>query len=171
MKLSKKKYCYLILMGLFQVSFFLSLSFGQESTVIFDCNDIGLEARRILTNLNEERLMIEERQKSVDMREKELKILEKEVDTKLKQLTELREELEQLFEQKDEVEQDKVKKLSMIYQKRKPEEAAASLAAMDKDLSVSILSRMRDKYAGKILDQMEKAKAVEYSTALGRLKR
>jgi flagellar motility protein MotE (MotC chaperone) len=92
-----------------------------------------------------------------------------EVDKKLKRLAELQEELEQLIGQKDDLERDKVKKLSMIFQKRDPAEAANSLAAMDKNLAVSILSKMRDKYAGKILDQMDQKTAVEYSTALGRL--
>lgn len=169
MKLFRQKYRYLILMVSIHVLIFCGLSFGQESTVIFDCADIGLEARRILANLNEERLMIEGRRQALEKRENELKIMEMEVDTKLKRLTELREELEKLFEQKEELEQEKVKKLSMIYQKRDPAEAADNLATMDKDLAVSILSRMRDKAAGKILDQMDKTKAVEYSTSLGRL--
>ncbi|MFW6055601.1 MAG: hypothetical protein ACOC9D_06810 [Thermodesulfobacteriota bacterium] len=62
-----------------------------------------------------------------------------------------------------------MKKLSKIYQKRDPAGAAATLASMDKELAVSILSLMRDKYAGEILDNMDREKAVEYSTSLGRL--
>jgi flagellar motility protein MotE (MotC chaperone) len=107
----------------------------------------------------------------LDRREDELKILQLEVDKKLKRLEELREELDRLFVQKDDVERDKIKKLSLIYQKRDPAGAAATLASMDKYLAVSILSMMRDKSAGKILDQMDKKTAVEYSTALGRLGR
>ncbi len=143
---------------------------GQDSTVFFDCGDIGVEARRILSNFNEEMQKLEKRQQSLDRRENELKILQSEVDNKLKQLKELREELEKLLAQKEEAENKKVKKLSMIYQKRDPASAASTLASMDKNLAVSILSEMRDKYAGKILDQMEPKKAVEYSTALGRLR-
>jgi flagellar motility protein MotE (MotC chaperone) len=143
-------------------------SYGQDSTVIFDCGDIGVEARRILSNLGEERLGIKEQQQLLDRREDELKILQVEVDKKLKRLEELREELDRLFVKKDDVEQNKMKKLSLIYQKRDPAGAAATLASMDKYLAVSILSMMKDKSAGKILDQMDKKTAVEYSTALGR---
>jgi flagellar motility protein MotE (MotC chaperone) len=170
MKLGKIYYCFFIPVVFFFVLSFGSECVGQDSNVFFDCGDIGTEARRILSNLNEERLRIEERQKVLDRREDELKILQLEVDKKLSQLQELKEELDQMFAQKDEVERDKVKKLSLIYQKRDPSGAAATLASMDKYLAVSILSMMRDKSAGKILDQMDKQKAVEYSTALGRLK-
>jgi flagellar motility protein MotE (MotC chaperone) len=146
-----------------------SQSHGQDSIVFFDCGDIGVEARRILLNFNEEKLKLDKRQQALDKREKELKILHAEVDNKLKRLGELREELEKLLVQKDDAERDKVRKLSMIYQKRNPAAAAATLADMEKNLAVSILSMMRDKYAGKILDQMENETAVIYSTALGRL--
>jgi flagellar motility protein MotE (MotC chaperone) len=145
-----------------------SRSYGQDTTVFFDCRDIGVEARRILSTLNEEILKIEKQQQLLNRREDELKILQLEVDKKLKRLTELREEMSELLVQKDELERDKIKKLSLIYQKRDPAGAAATLASMDKYLAVSILSMMRDKSAGKILDQMEKKIAVEYSTAMGR---
>jgi flagellar motility protein MotE (MotC chaperone) len=168
MKLVKKNrhFCFTVI---FLAIFLLgNRSYGQDAPVLFDCGDIGVEARRILLHLNEERFEIEERQKALDRREDELKILQLEVDRKLKQFKELRDELDRRFVQKDEVERDKVKKLSLIYQKRDPAGAAETLASMDKYLAVSILSMMRDKSAGKILDQMEKKTAVEYSTALGR---
>jgi flagellar motility protein MotE (MotC chaperone) len=171
MKLSKTYCCFFFPVVFFILLLFGSESYGQDSNVFFDCADIGTEARRILSNLNEERLRIEERQQVLDRREDELKILQLEVDKKLSQLEELREDLDQMFVKKDEVEHDKVKKLSLIYQKRDPAGAAATLASMDKYLAVSILSMMRDKSAGKILDQMDKKTAVEYSTALGRLRR
>ncbi len=169
MKLGKIKRCSFIPMSFILILFFAGRSYGQDPTVSFECGDIGVEARRILSNLSEERLGIKERQELLDRREEELNIMQLEVDKKLKRLAELQEELEQLIGQKDELERDKVKKLSMIFQKRDPAEAANSLAAMDKNLAVSILSKMRDKYAGKILDQMDQKTAVEYSTALGRL--
>jgi flagellar motility protein MotE (MotC chaperone) len=171
MKLVKIYCCFIFPVVFFMVLFLCRESYGQDYQVFFDCGDIGTEARRILSNLNEERLRIEERKQVLDRREDELKILQFEVDKKLSKLQELRENLHQMFLQKDEVERDKVKKLSLIYQKRDPSGAAATLASMDKYLAVSILSMMRDKSAGKILDQMDKQTAVEYSTALGRLKR
>jgi flagellar motility protein MotE (MotC chaperone) len=170
MNWGKKKSSYFMLVVFLFLLLFIGNGYGQDPTVLFDCKDIGVEARRILSNLGEERLRIEERQQELDRREDELKVLQAEVDKNLKRLNELREEMEGLFAQKDEVEHDKVKKLSRIFQKRDPAGAAVTLASMDKNLAVSILSMMRDKYAGKILDQMDQKMAIEYSTALGHLR-
>jgi flagellar motility protein MotE (MotC chaperone) len=143
--------------------------YAGEAEVVFSCEDIGVEARRILADLKEARERIREREKALAAHENELKILEREVDEKLERMKTLRKDLSKLLTEKEAVEAEKVKKLSKIYQKRDPAGAAASLAAMDRELAVAILAGMRDKYAGEILDNMERSKAVDYSTALGRL--
>ena len=149
----------------------MTAGFAQEPAVRFDCEDIGVEARRILSDLKTEMADLAEREKKIAARENELKIIQQEVDNKIGQLKRLRTELERLLAEKQTVEKEKVKQLSKIYQKREPAGAARSLADMEKGLAVSILSMMRDKYAGAILDNMDHQKAVEYSTALGRLGR
>lgn len=143
--------------------------FGQNATVVFECGDIGVEARRVLATLKKERLQVQAREKTLEKREKELKILQEEVDTKIKQLQDLRNDLLEILAQKDAIEKEKVTKLSRIYQKREPAGAARTLASMDKTLAVAVLAGMRDKYAGEILDNMDVETAREYSTALGRL--
>ena len=141
----------------------------EEYRVIFECEDIGVEARRLLENLKEAREALKEREKMLEKRENELKILHSEVDKKLNRLSRTREELERLLAQKDEEEIEMVRRLGRIYQRRDPASAAATLAAMDRDLAVAILAVMRDKFAGEILDNMANETAVVYSTALGRL--
>jgi flagellar motility protein MotE (MotC chaperone) len=170
MKTGKKNHHYWIVLIFVFVLSSGGLGYGQEpeSGVRFDCNDIGVEARRLIAELEEERGKLKERRQSLDEREEQLKILQTEVDNKLKRLTELRKELDQLTAKKEEVEVQRVKKLSKIYQKRDPASAAETLASMQKDLAVSILSMMRDKSAGKILDEMDKKTAIIYSTAMGR---
>ncbi|MFW6334681.1 MAG: MotE family protein [Desulfosalsimonas sp.] len=138
--------------------------------VLFDCEDIGVEARRMLSRLEKQRSRFAEKQEELSRRENELKNLEEEVDEKLERLKELRREVKQMLDEKEMAEEERAKKLSRIYQKRDPGGAARSLAEMEKDLAVSVLSMMRDKYAGEILDNMEQSVAVEYSTELGRLR-
>lgn len=151
-------------------AFFLaSGSYAQEPKVVFECGDIGVEARRMLEKLAREGKRLGKKEKELQRRENELKILKVEVDKKIEQLKNLRKDLDEVLAKKDDMENEKVKQLSKIYQKRNPAGAAESLAAMDKDLAVSILAGMRDKYAGEILDNMEPEIAVAYSMALGRL--
>ncbi len=144
-------------------------AFCQKATVVFECGDIGVEARRVLADFKKERLQFQKREKALEKREAELKILQEGVDKKIKQLQDLRKDLLEILAQKDAIEKEKVAKLSKIYQKREPAGAARTLASMDKTLAVAVLSGMRDKYAGEILDNMDAEKAREYSTALGRL--
>ncbi|MFO7839133.1 MAG: hypothetical protein R6X08_06520 [Desulfosalsimonadaceae bacterium] len=141
----------------------------KQAKVVFECGDIGVEARRVLSRLKKERKHFASRQKELEQRENELKKMEKTVDKKLERLKALRSDLEELFAEKNETEQKRVKKLSKIYQKREPAGAAASLAEMEQDMAVAVLAGMRDKYAGEILDNMENKTAVRYSTALARM--
>lgn len=169
MRAGAGKICRVLPVFLMALFFVLCVNgYARAETVVFECEDIGVEARRLLSRLKEEQKAFSRRQSELERRENELKILQAEVDKKLDQLKALREQMEQVLSKMDRVEKEKVKKLSKIYQKRNPADAAASLAAMEKDLAVSVLSMMRDKYAGEILDHMETETAVEYSTALGR---
>ena len=158
-----------VLLGVFCLLGVSGTVFGQNATVVFECGDIGVEARRVLANLKKERRHFQDREKTLKKREEALKILQEEVDTKIQQLQDLRKNLLEIVDQKDAIEKGKVKKLSKIYQKREPAGAAKTLAAMEKTLAVAVLAGMRDKYAGEILDNMDAETAREYSTALGRL--
>lgn len=144
---------------------------AEEGKVIFECEDIGVEARRLLENLREERQRFVEREENINKREAELKILKAEADEKLKRLEEAGRKLKELLSRKEEEESDMIRGLARIYQRRDPAGAAVTLSEMDKDLAVAVLSAMRDKFAGEILDAMENETAVVYSTALGRLGR
>ncbi len=144
---------------------------AEEMRVIFECEDIGVEARRLLDNLRAEQERFREKEERIGKREEALKILEVEVDKKLDRLEETRAEFEALLAEKDEEENEMVRRLGRIYQRRDPAAAAVTLSQMDQELAVSILAVMRDKFAGEILDNMEEEIAVVYSTALGRLGR
>ena len=106
----------LLLMGVLYLLYSAPPVYGQNAGVVFECGDIGVQARRVLANLKEERERFQKQEKALEKREGELKILEQEVDKKLKQLQELRKELSEMLAQKDEIEAEKVKKLSQKYQ-------------------------------------------------------
>ncbi|MFP4193629.1 MAG: MotE family protein [Desulfobacterales bacterium] len=141
----------------------------EVPNVVFECEDIGVEARRMLSRLEKERSEFAREKKELARRKEELKILREEVDEKLERLKQMRGELGEMLDEKQKVDEKRARKLSKIYQQREPAAAAQSLAEMEKDLAVSVLSLMRDKYAGEILDNMENSVAVDYSTALGSL--
>jgi len=130
----------------------------------------SVEERRILASLKEERATLAAREKLLNTREMGLKTLQTEVDKKLNELRRLREEVEKLVAQKDEEENARILNLSKVYEKMDPTKAASIIATLKTDLAVDILANMKQKSAGKILNNLEGEKAASLSVAFSKLK-
>ncbi|WP_305045781.1 MotE family protein [Geoalkalibacter sp.] len=128
----------------------------------------SVEERRILTELQEQRRALTEKEQILERREMELKTLQAEVDKKIDELRQRREELAAMLAQKDAAEIQKAQELSKMYEKMDPNIAAGIIANLDKDLAVAILEGMRAKSAGRILAGMDQevaaALTVSYSS-------
>jgi flagellar motility protein MotE (MotC chaperone) len=99
----------------------------------------------------------------------ELKTLEKEVDKKLVELRKAGEEATALLERKSEAENKRLRELSAMYEKMAPEKAATLLAEVEESLAIDILAGMKSKTAGRVLGNMERAKAAKLSQAYSNL--
>ncbi|MFO7877114.1 MAG: hypothetical protein R6U55_11100 [Desulfovermiculus sp.] len=145
---------------------FLTLSpvHGQpEKQTTEDSDPLTLEEKRIVALLRNKLSDLEAREEEVSLREKELKILHREVEDKLKQMRELRQDLEQTLGEKRRAKKAQVKELSGIYENMNAARAAAAMLSMDRELAIGILSNMRRKLAGEVLDQMPGEDAAEIS--------
>jgi len=157
--------------------FFLVLLVSGTTTVqaqdnaVLDQEAENVEQRRIIALLQQQRDALSQREAQLDEREKELKILQSEVEKKLARLEKARTVLEDLLNQKERIEGQRLADLSGIYQRMDPGRAAAALDTMEQDLAIGILSQMRSKGAGEILNEMSKEKAAELSRAFTQLDR
>jgi len=101
------------------------------------------------------------------LEEERLGIVKADIQKELEQLRKLKkeiEELQKLFEQK--VEQKEVEYLAQIakiYESMQPEEAARRLERLDDDTAVTIIVTLKPKTAGRILAQIEEARAATLS--------
>ena len=129
----------------------------------------SVEERRILSSLLEEKTKIAAQKKHLDAREMELKTLQAEVDKKLNELRRMREEVKELFAQKETEEQARILNLSKVYEKMDPAKAARVIATLETELAVDILANMKQKSAGKILNNLEGEKAATLSVAFSTL--
>ncbi|MCX8070771.1 MAG: hypothetical protein N2738_09735 [Thermodesulfovibrionales bacterium] len=99
--------------------------------------------------------------------EERLAIIKADIQKELEQIKKLKkeiEELQKLFEQK--VEQKDVEYLAQIakiYESMQPEEAARRLERLDDDTAVTIIVTLKPKTAGRILAQIEEARAATLS--------
>lgn len=130
----------------------------------------SVEQRRLETTIASERQILLEEKKALELRENELKTLEEavdkklaEIDRKIAELQQQQKKLEEVLARKDVEEQAKVKELSKIYERMAPDKAALALSGLDQRLAADILANMKVKAAAKVLDSLNKQKAVELS--------
>ncbi len=130
----------------------------------------SVEQRRLEATIASERQILLEEKKALELRENELKTLEEavdkklaEIDRKIAELQQQQKKLEEVLARKDVEEQAKVKELSKIYERMAPDKAALALSGLDQRLAADILANMKVKAAAKVLDGLNKQKAVELS--------
>ena len=124
---------------------------------------LALEKKRIVSILQDKLSQLEKREEAIRTREKELKVLRANVERKLKQMQEMRRDLQDRVEKQRRLQKAKVKELSGIYENMNPARAALAMLSMDRELAIGILSNMRRKLAGEVLDQMPGEEAAEIS--------
>jgi len=143
---------------------------GADNLLPSTYTDPGsVEERRMLAAVQQQRLKLVERERQLDNRELELGMLEDEIDTKLLKMNKLQKTLESLLEQKDLAEQQRINKLSRIYERMEPAQAARLLASLDQKMAIRILSGIKAKTAGKLLDNLDPQVAKRLTTSYSTL--
>lgn len=107
-----------------------------------------------------------ERKKTLDQKEEELKAWEieiqsqkKELDTKIAEIQTIRKEISAQLEERVKADQAKIDTLVQVYSQMKASQAAKVFEALDEDLAVDILTKMKKKNAADILNLLKADKA------------
>lgn len=129
----------------------------------------SVEERRLKTSIRQELVRLRQKEEMLAAKEMELKTLRREVDKKLEELKKARTEINALLERKRELETQKAKALSKMYEKMEPAKAAGLLVGLEKDLAIAILDGMSAKSAGRVLNNMDPETAASLSTSFSRL--
>jgi len=96
-----------------------------------------------------------------EMDEKPLEDVKPKTDDKKqsKKLTLTKKEIEEQMKEREAAEKKRVSKLARLYNGMKPKDAAEAMDALDDDLAVTILQKMDEGTASKVLSEFEPAKA------------
>jgi flagellar motility protein MotE (MotC chaperone) len=129
----------------------------------------SVEERRLKASIHQELIRLRQKEKMLDAKEMELKTLSREVDKKLEELKKARAEINGLLERKQELETQKARALSKMYEKMEPAGAAGLLVSLEKGLAIAILDGMSAKSAGRVLNNMDPETAASLSTSFSRL--
>lgn len=111
------------------------------------------------------------RRKQDELARKEiaLKSMEQDLNERLEKLQTIEKQIKSMLEQADAMRDQKLKHLIEAYANMKPKQAADVIATLDEDVAVRILSGMKGKMAGEILNFVEPKKAAKLSVALTKL--
>lgn len=159
--------------SIFFIITFATICFGlpiQAETAPDNSSYSSVEERRLQEQLNEKG-QIPSDTDSLISRQNDLKILEESVDMKLaeveKKIAELkkvRSSIEALLGEKDAEKQRRLNVLAKIYEKMAADKAALAIAGLDRQLASDLLSAMKPKSAGQVLDFLPRAITSELTT-------
>ena len=121
---------------------------------------------QVLQNLGARRGQLDDREKALDTQLQLLAAAEAKVDAKLKAVTAVKAQIQALVGQADSQQQADVDRLTLVYQKMKPRDAAAVMATLDDKVRIPVAAKMKDAALAAILSQMPTAEAKKLTESL-----
>ena len=121
---------------------------------------------QVLQNLGTRRGQLDDREKALDTQLQLLAAAEAKVDAKLKAVTAVKSQIQGLIGQADSQQQADVDRLTMVYQKMKPRDAAAVMATLDDKVRIPVAAKMKDSALAAILSQMPTTEAKKLTESL-----
>lgn len=114
---------------------------------------------QVLQSLGNRRTQLDAREQSLDTQLQLLAAAEAKVDGKLKQLAGLKGDIQGLLGQADAQKQTEMTRLVTVYEKMKPQDAAARMTLLDDSVRLPLASKMKISALSAVLAQMAPAEA------------
>ena len=125
--------------------------------------------QNLLKELQREKQRISVKEAELAKKEAFVKNLDATLQARANELIALEQRLVALSLDAERTKDERIKKLSGVYENMDPEQAARAIEEMDPNLAVTLLLRMRKREAGRILGAMDPQKASKISQDLIRL--
>lgn len=120
----------------------------------------------VLQNLSARRSALDERERDLTMREQLIGVTEKRVEEKLVELKALEEQLNVMLAKRNEVEEAQIGALVKTYENMKPADAARIFNKLDRQVLLTVASRMKPAKIGAVLAAMEPSKAQDLTVMM-----
>lgn len=120
----------------------------------------------VLQNLSERRSALDERERGLTMREQLIGVTEKRVEERLAELKDLEARLNTMLAQRDEAEEAQMVSLVKTYENMKPSDAARIFNKLDRQVLLTVASRMKPAKIGAVMAAMEPARAQDLTVML-----
>ena len=123
---------------------------------------------KVLQELSNRRVQLDQRERNIDMRTGLLKAAEKRIEEKLTQLKALQASINTKIKERDEKIEPRMQSLVKIYEKMKAKDAARIFAKLDLDILLEVIQRMKEAKSAPILAAMDPTRAKEVTMLLAR---
>ena len=112
-----------------------------------------------LFKLAERKKVLDQREEDLNKMAAEIEKQKLEIEEKVKKIEETRSKISSVLEEKIKTDDAKIDTLVQMYSNMKPQQVAKVFETLDEDLVIDILSRMKKKVAGDILNLIKPEKA------------
>lgn len=136
-----------------------------------DPDELTAAEIKVLQELSNRRVQLDQRERNIDMRTGLLKAAEKRIEEKLTQLKALQASINTKIKERDEKVEPRMQSLVKIYEKMKAKDAARIFAKLDLDILLEVIQRMKEAKSAPILAAMDPTKAKEVTVQLARQSR
>ncbi len=141
-------------------------AYGDEQSRDGSMCEPGERVDAVLKSLMARSDQLKRREREIEARLQTLELAEREIAINLAALAEAEESLEATIALADGAAEDDIGRLTEVYQKMNPQEAAALFEAMDPSFSAGFLARMRPDAAASIMAGLSPAAAYTISIVL-----
>lgn len=124
---------------------------------------------RLLQNLQDRRIALDERERDIITREGIIKTADDIVRARIASLQQVEQNIQNLLGQVDAVEAQRLAGLVQVYEKMKPKDAARVMEGLSDEVLINIASRMKNQSLALILAKMDSARARQITTLLAQI--
>lgn len=128
--------------------------------------NLGKSQIELLQSLADRRQELEERERTLVQREGLLAAAEHRIDQKIGELNGIKAEIEDLIRKYDEQEEEQLASLVKIYETMKAKDAAKIFDALDMDVLLQVIERMKASKTAPVLAEMTPERAKEVTTRI-----
>lgn len=139
---------------------------GSGSDERVDPFNLGKSQIELLQSLADRRRELEERERTLVQREGLLAAAEHRIEQKIDELTGIKTEIEDLIRKYDEQEEQQLSGLVKIYETMKPKDAAKIFDALDMDILLQVIERMKASKTAPVLAAMTPERAKEVTARI-----
>lgn len=144
---------------------------GGQPDIPLDPDELSEAELKVLQELVERRVTLQQRERDLDIRAGLLKAAEKRVEEKIAQLKAIQESISAAIEKRDEKAEAQLRSLVKIYEKMKPKDAARIFGQLDLEILLKVIGRMKETKIAPILAAMDPAKAREVTVELAGMRK